>query len=864
MFARILSHVFKSFKPHDTAGVAIDCQFAQVLKNTYHADNGQFTDKSHAVQAGHKKNPTVDVMQQAMDKVGMKAFEDAVASHLAKLGELSPDDFAHEIERVARTLLRKRDFSLVLKFNPYHGPDGRFATHGSATFVSLSGKKYADILAPGNKNKNVIATSQQMGYLKYSSYALGNILRNTPPSDMSAEGKAKYNDFNLQLAIQAKDKAMLAAAGADVYGKGMGLGEATLQNAIAAAFGKSHLSTQTKQNLNIPLTTEEQALMDAGLAKQAEAKAVAAAKPVNEQAAAAKAYSSAYVKTMMAHEKALYQDSPAEAAQLSQKMKDLAQAYLATGATDQQLGKLAQAGFAKVEAKKEDLKAKATALALEYYKANFGYSNSSSYTGADPAPLKKKANKLWVDNKYFMGTDPAPVIGPAKQAFEDWKEGLMVAHNNATKNFAEGAISKESYHFHLAGMKAKGFTDDAMGKFSSPEAIAAKAKMQQEQAVLDTKKAGLVKELKNATVLLHTASLQGGTPEHVAELKALQETAKHAAIDSGMLDHDATLTVMDKAKWDVETTHAAVVKVAVASITKVAHGMTSARLSGDTAMAEDQAGHLHSTVETYMGMVSKEQIAAAKIAGVEAATKSHALQKAFKDAIGDPNKTAAAYDEAMGTFEYPKGDKAFAKQQDAQVNSLPENTVSILKSYTGSSYTEINKAVGKYGTAKMNGLEPPELSSYEKGTAIRMDKAFAQITLGQNVALRRNMPQKYFWNQLGIDTEAMRHMSQEQVDAFVGKTYKETAYGSASMDENFGGAYSKEMEKTGGMILRIRAGADINAVRVASISSHNHEEEVIMGRGTTYVIRSIKKIGVGEKYEYEVFADAIGVYPDAL
>jgi hypothetical protein len=315
---------------------------------------------------------------------------------------------------------------------------------------------------------------------------------------------------------------------------------------------------------------------------------------------------------------------------------------------------------------------------------------------------------------------------------------------------------------------------------------------------------------------------------------------------------------------DVEKAHEVITKSGTDAITAYAQAMTAARLNGTTGMAEDQAGYLHNTIQDYQHLLTKEQIAAAKNAGVGTATTSFKAIQAFKEAVGDPSKTASAYDAAADTFKYPSGDVDFAKQQDAMIHKLPDATIGILKSYTGSGYTTINKAAGAYGSAKMAGLNPEPLLSWQKNQIADMDEAFSQIKLGQNVALRRNMPQKYFWNQLGITTDKMDGMTQEQVEAFVGKTYKETAFGSASMNENFNSGFSGEMNKTGGMILRIRAAADTNAVRVASISGHDGEEEVVMGRGTTYVIRSIKKLGSGHKYRYEVFVDAIGTFPDAL
>jgi hypothetical protein len=49
----------------------------------------------------------------------------------------------------------------------------------------------------------------------------------------------------------------------------------------------------------------------------------------------------------------------------------------------------------------------------------------------------------------------------------------------------------------------------------------------------------------------------------------------------------------------------------------------------------------------------------------------------------------------------------------------------------------------------------------------------------------------------------------------------------------------------------------------SAISSHDNEQEVIMGRGTTYVIRAIRRKDSGA-YHYEVDADVLGTFPDSL
>jgi hypothetical protein len=66
------------------------------------------------------EDPTVEVMRQAVAKVGEGAFEDMVVAHIAKF-ETRPEgvEFAHEVERVARKIV-KDDYAAA---DPSPAPD---------------------------------------------------------------------------------------------------------------------------------------------------------------------------------------------------------------------------------------------------------------------------------------------------------------------------------------------------------------------------------------------------------------------------------------------------------------------------------------------------------------------------------------------------------------------------------------------------------------------------------------------------------------------------------------------------------------------------------------------------------------------
>lgn len=275
---------------------------------------------------------------------------------------------------------------------------------------------------------------------------------------------------------------------------------------------------------------------------------------------------------------------------------------------------------------------------------------------------------------------------------------------------------------------------------------------------------------------------------------------------------------------------------------------------------------------SYDAVVSKhsesKMFSASELAATTAEAKAKAkanakAQAEFAKKYGSASKVVASYDKESASFEYPNHDPDFTAHGVAQVKKLTSEEKAVVSSYTGSAFTALNKAVGKAGTAKMQGAAAEHISSYQKSQMKAMDAAFAKTTLGKNVKLRRNMPQKYFWEQLGIGLEKVSTMTQADLDKMVGKVYKETAFSSTSMRSNFSSSFAKETSNTGGAILRIRAGASMPGLRAKSISNHEGEDEVILPRGTTYVIRKIVPVN-SDNFKFEVHVDMIGAFPDPL
>lgn len=189
------------------------------------------------------------------------------------------------------------------------------------------------------------------------------------------------------------------------------------------------------------------------------------------------------------------------------------------------------------------------------------------------------------------------------------------------------------------------------------------------------------------------------------------------------------------------------------------------------------------------------------------------------------------------------GDTTFSKHQSAQLEKLSAKELSAVKSYTGSGYKDANKAVSGVQTAG-------------KASAALVESGMNKMTLGQNLKLRRNMAQRWFWEALGMKDFAK--MSEADAQQVVGKLYTEKAFSSTSKNLDFDGAFSTEAAKSGKLKMNIRAHKDIQGLDVQSVSNHGHESEVILNKGVTYVIRKVKKAPSYSGYAFEVDVDAIG------
>lgn len=225
------------------------------------------------------------------------------------------------------------------------------------------------------------------------------------------------------------------------------------------------------------------------------------------------------------------------------------------------------------------------------------------------------------------------------------------------------------------------------------------------------------------------------------------------------------------------------------------------------------------------------------------------MQDKVKTLGGDTRGVAAMYDGMKG-LDYPGSDHEFLARHSKAYNDLSQVERGALSGYTGSAFTEINHtAVGS------------DKSGYAADSEKYLGLALSKNTLGKNVLLRRNAPQKWFWKALGLPhgtREEMSGITDEQLHSVVGKTYTETAYSSTTMRHNGNMMYSATGQSSGGLLMRIRAHAGIRGIAVDGNSNHGSEREVVLDKGLTYVIRKVTRRPNDHTFPYEVNVDAIG------
>lgn len=141
--------------------------------------------------------------------------------------------------------------------------------------------------------------------------------------------------------------------------------------------------------------------------------------------------------------------------------------------------------------------------------------------------------------------------------------------------------------------------------------------------------------------------------------------------------------------------------------------------------------------------------------------------------------------------------------------TLPTRIQQAVRSYTGSTYREINRALR--GSEKMtDGVQ---------GLVDRMDKAFQPTTV--NMAVTRGMDRQGF---------GLGNITDEQIDNLAGKVISDAGYLSTSVKPVF----SQEIR----LNLEVPAGA--KGVWAKPLSMHASEDEFILARGTKIMVTGVQ------------------------
>lgn len=240
--------------------------------------------------------------------------------------------------------------------------------------------------------------------------------------------------------------------------------------------------------------------------------------------------------------------------------------------------------------------------------------------------------------------------------------------------------------------------------------------------------------------------------------------------------------------------------------------------------------------------------------GNQAAADAHAKAQKFKEMLsGDLAAKVAYYDANAKKFKSYLGssDKAYNEHVKNEYMGITTDQRDAISSYTSSGYSSQNKTLA--GTKD---------STHGAKDAQLVAEAMVGKTIGRDMLLRRNAPQKWFWQAMGIDESKMSTLSKDEMESVIGRTYTEKAFSSTSKDLNFSSAFSTTAQQSGAIRMNIRATADTRGIDVKDISSHTNEAEIVLDKGVTYVIRGIRPGDAhgynGAGFKYIVDVDVIG------
>jgi hypothetical protein len=437
-------------------------------------------------------------------------------------------------------------------------------------------------------------------------------------------------------------------------------------------------------------------------------------------------------------------------------------------------------------------------------------------------------------------------------AKKKYQEMVRIAQE-AAPGFEGQAEAQVSKLFSHAGMNIS--TKHKLGMYLTPterDNIASTLKQINQAKAYN---AGL--EYQKAVEQMHMAQYTH-SPEALAMAKVNASQAKEKAMGLG-LDEYALTGYEEMAKDNAKYQFKEKQKEAEADFMKTlggAHPRAPADGKLDPAVQQNKDFYIGKNLMT---PEKADELIANHFATGKGLAKFHQELKAM---IPEAKKVTEDFDNRSFSFLDPYSGEAtqFFKDETQKYSRMSSGAKTAVKDYTSSGY-KVNKAIGMAVTAKMLGQKPHALNSSEKLFMKQMDEATGH-PINRDLMLRRNLPTKFLASQMGMTTEKLHSMSQEELEkTFVGKIYRDTTYGSTTINKNFNGTFSTAASQGEGSFF-IRAPKGTKGLGVEHVTNNSGEHEVILQRGTTYVIRSVTKSEYSSHIDFNV--DIIGQHPDKL
>lgn len=246
------------------------------------------------------------------------------------------------------------------------------------------------------------------------------------------------------------------------------------------------------------------------------------------------------------------------------------------------------------------------------------------------------------------------------------------------------------------------------------------------------------------------------------------------------------------------------------------------------------------TLQKTQGAIDDATIEAAKN---EAASKYSPVKDAYTKAdqswasklfkyVKEPDAFGFAWKDGSAKEKQLYND--FTQYQTNAINTkLTGPEIGVIDSYTGSLYVGLNGSLADYF------ISGASIDSSTSSKIKKIDSALSKIQLGYDMMLKRAVPSHYFWAQYGYAHGT--HPDISDLKSWIGKAYTEVGVASTSVKPSWERCVTDNPH--GKIVMKIKAGKENYGVKAygTPISGVHNEHEVILARGTTFVIRSISE-----------------------